>query len=149
MKKNLFVIAILSMTIILSSCSVQKGNTSSGGDISKVTKTQWIEDIDYLEKNLSEKHSNAYHTITKEDYEKKFNDLRAEVPILKDYEIKMELSQIIASIGDGHTSLNVNLNGNDKIYPLGVHWFGNELKVFAMDKVHKEVIKTVFIILIM
>ncbi|MGV8981951.1 hypothetical protein [Clostridium sp.] len=140
MRRSLFVIVILSMSIILSSCSVQKGSTTSDGYISKFTQNQWIEDIDYLEKNISENHINAYHAITKEDYEKKFNDLKTEVPKLKEYEIKMKLAQIIASIGDGHTSLYVNSNGNDKIYPVGVYWFGNELKVFAIDKVHKEVI---------
>lgn len=140
MRKNLYVIVILCIAIILSSCSASKGNTSSNSDVSKLTKQQWIDDIDYLEKNLSEKHYNVYHTITKENYEKKFSNLEKEVPKLNDSEIKLKLAQIVASIGDAHTSLQLGYQEGDKLYPLSVYWFGNELKVIAIDKGHEDVI---------
>jgi len=65
MKKKFF-ITILSLPIFLSSCSVSKVNISSSGNESKLTKEQWIEDINYFEKYLAAWHINIYHTITKE-----------------------------------------------------------------------------------
>ena len=71
MKKSIFKIlpCILCMSVIFTSCCINKGNASSSEESLKLTKRQWIEDIDYLEKNLSKKHYNVYHSIKKEDYE--------------------------------------------------------------------------------
>jgi hypothetical protein len=141
MWKKTFIIATMFISLILSSCSLQKEKVEPVSSATVQKQQQWIEDIDYLEKNLSEKHVNIYHTITKEEYEKKFSDLKKEVPKLKDYEIKLRLFQIVAAIGDAHTSVQFNpMEYGPMVYPIGVFWFGNELKVLAIDENHKEVI---------
>lgn len=140
MKKKFFITIILSLAIILSSCSMWKGNTSSSGNASKLSKEQWMEDINYLEKYLAAWHINIYHTITKEEYEKEFNNLKKEVPKLNDMEIKMKLAKIVASVGDAHTEVDLGLTKEDKFYPLSVYWFGKELKVLYIDKQYKSVI---------
>ena len=140
MRKKFFIIVILCMTIILSSCSGAKSTITSNADDTTLTKDQWVDDIDYLEQNLSEKHYNVYHAIKKEDLEKQFSDLKKEVPRLKDYEIRLKMAKIVASIGDAHTSLTVDSQADGKVYPFGVWWLGKELKVFAIDKEYKEII---------
>lgn len=96
MKKKLFISIILSLTIILSSCSLSKESFSSNKNASNLNKEQWMEDINYLEKYLAAWHVNVYHTITKEEYEKEFNNLKNELPKINDFQIKMRITQIVA-----------------------------------------------------
>lgn len=140
MRKRMLIAAILCLVLVLPSCSVQMENASSNNDTNKFTNEQWIEDINYLENNLSEKHINVYHTLSKKEYEQKFNELKSEVSKLKDFQIKLRLAQIVASVGDAHTALYLNQDANGKVYPIGVSWFGNNLKVFAIDKSYEKVI---------
>mgnify|MGYP002406501490 CR=1 FL=1 len=136
---KLQIIAILCIAIIFSSCGVtKKDNALTLSNVSNLTSEQWIEDINYLEKNLAEKHINVYNTITKEKYEKEFSDLKKEVPKLKEYEIKLKLAQIVASIGDAHTALNICIKEGDNIYPFQLHWFGDDLKIIAIDRNYKK-----------
>lgn len=130
---------ILCMSIILLSCSGAKSTATNDGTNTILTKDQWAEDIDYLKQNLSEKHSNVYHTIEKQDFEKKFSNLKKDVPTLKDYEIRLNMAKIVASIGDAHTSLNLDFK-DGRGYPFGVLWLGRDLKVLAIDKEYKEII---------
>jgi len=143
MKMKFQIIAILCIAIIFSSCGVaKKDNALTLSNVSNLTNEQWIEDINYLEKNLAKKHTNVYHTITKEEYEKEFSDLKKEVPELKEYEIKLKLAQIVASVGDAHTALRVNLEARFKdgtnLYPFQLHWFGDDLKIIAIDRNYEK-----------
>ncbi|MFT8350890.1 hypothetical protein [Clostridium saccharoperbutylacetonicum] len=140
MSNNLFRVVILSLIVVLLSCGLTKENGSAANDTTELTLDKWIEDINYLENNLAKNHINVYHKLNKEEYNKKFEDLKTEVLKLNDYEIKFKLARIVASIGDAHTSLNVNSQDNDtKIYPFGLAWFGNRLRVCAIDKSYKDV----------
>lgn len=140
MSNNLFRAVILSLIVVLLSCGLTKENSSAANNTTELTQDKWIEDINYLENNLAKNHINVYHKLSKEEYNKKFEDLKTEVSKLNDYEIKFKLAQIVASIGDAHTSLNVNSQDNDtKIYPFGLAWFGNQLRVGAVDKAYKDV----------
>ncbi|HEX2947295.1 MAG TPA: hypothetical protein VHT96_15235 [Clostridia bacterium] len=99
----------------------------------------WIQDIDYMQTNLLQKHKNLYHSIKKEDFDKEVIDLKNDVPKLKDYEIICRLAQIVASIGDAHTSLDLNFN-NSLPYPIRLLWFGEDLRVVNTDSEHKDIL---------
>jgi len=139
-KKFLCLVVILSMGILLSACNKPKSEPTATDKTIEVEKKQWIEDIDYLKENLEKSHKNLYHKITKEDLEKQCNDLKKDLNKLSDYQIKLRLTEIVTSIGDAHTSLNVDFDEDKAVYPLGVWWFGEELKVYAADKNQKDII---------
>lgn len=140
MKKGFLITLIICMLISLTSCSWARVITAFSGSINKLTKKQWIEDIDYLKENLASKHFNVYHTLKKEDYEKEFSDLKKELPKLKDYEVAFRLSQIVATIGDAHTALYLGVENVNTRYPVDVEWFQDKLKVTAVDKDYEEII---------
>jgi hypothetical protein len=48
------------------------------------------------------------------------------------------MKQIAASIGDGHTG--VHIPPNFRLYPLGLYWFGRELRVTAATREYKTAI---------
>lgn len=138
-KNKAFVLIVIVLTIALTGCNSSDKKVLSENSSSNIKTQQWIEDIDYLSKNLPKVHKNLYHSIKKEVFNKEILNLKNDVPKLKDYEIKCRLSQIVASIGDAHTSLNLGFN-NSNAYPLVLRWYNEDLRIVAADKEHKDVL---------
>lgn len=66
---------------------------------------KWIEDIDFLRDNLIEKHCNLFCNIKKKEFLTYVNNLKEEINNLDFNDMKVELSRIVASIGDAHTAI--------------------------------------------
>lgn len=139
LKKNLWIITMVIITMLFSSCGTAENKPAVNGNIDNLTEKQWIEDIDYLHEKLPQKHKKLYHSLKKQDFDKEIADLKKDVPKLKGYEIKGRLAQIVASVGDAHTSLSLGFNENN-IYPVGLWWFGKDLRVITTDKQNKDII---------
>ncbi len=92
-----------------------------------LSKAAWREDLQYLAKEIPRRHKNAFHTVTREQFERAVAELDARIPNLDDTQIALNLSRIAAMIGDGHT--RVNWHWSYARVPLGFFWFGNELRV--------------------
>ncbi|HEU5167860.1 MAG TPA: hypothetical protein VFU29_20085 [Chitinophagaceae bacterium] len=105
-----------------------------------ITSAQWQEDIKYFGEQLVKKHKNAFHHVSKEEFEKDIDQLYNDAPSLKDYQVIVRLMQITAKIGDGHTG--VHLPNSFKRYPVALNWFGNELYVIATTALYKEALGT-------
>lgn len=104
------------------------------------TAAQWQEDINYFKEQMVKKHKNAFHHVSKEEYEKDMEQLYKDVPALKDYEVIVRLMQVAAKIGDGHTS--VHLQANFKRYPIRLNYFGDDLYVIAATPSYKDALGT-------
>ncbi len=50
-----------------------------------LTAAQWQEDIRYFKEQMVKKHMNAFHHVSKEEYEKDMEQLYNDAPSLKDY----------------------------------------------------------------
>ncbi|MGH9868866.1 MAG: hypothetical protein ACREAA_11965 [Candidatus Polarisedimenticolia bacterium] len=96
------------------------------------TKAEWQEDLRYLARELPKRHKNLFHTVPRARFEQAVADLEAAIPSLADHQIIVKMGQIAASVGDGHTG--VHLPPSFRRYPLGLFWFGNELRVTAAIK---------------
>jgi hypothetical protein len=93
----------------------------------KLGKEKWREDLRFLASELPRRHKNAFHRISREQFEKLINDLDARIPSLSDEEIVLEMSRIVTRVGDGHTGL-----GWSWLFPrvpMNLFWFGRELRV--------------------
>jgi hypothetical protein len=90
----------------------------------------WREDLAYLAKELPAKHKNLFFAQSKEEFEGKVSDLDAMLDQLDDDEVVARLMQLVASVGDGHTSLN--LGSGDvawKTFGVQFHPFPDGLRV--------------------
>lgn len=105
-----------------------------------LTSEQWRQDLQYLATELSKRHKNAFHQVSREQFEKAVNELDGQIPVLKDYEIEIGLVRIGALIGDGHTYVNAWRTYH--FFPLDVNWFGNELRVTRAAPVYSRVLGT-------
>lgn len=97
---------------------------------------QWREDLRYFAKELPKRHKNAFHAVSKEAFEKAVADLDAAIPSLQPHQVVVRLQQIAALVGDGHTG--VHTPSAFKRYPLGLWWFGSELRVTGAAKEYAQ-----------
>jgi len=91
-------IVLLIMTSVpLAGCS--PAPSPSGGP--------WVEDIEYLVRELPRRHKNLFFNVTREEFEEAAASLRSSVPDMTDDEIKVALARLVAMVGDAHTSLRL------------------------------------------
>jgi len=95
-------------------------------------KEKWREDLRFLAAELPKKHKNAFHRISRAEFEKMVADLEAKIPSLSDEEIILGMSRIVSHIGDGHTSLG--WSWSFPRVPMDLFWFGKELRVRRVSK---------------
>lgn len=100
------------------------------------SKAAWREDLQYLASELPQRHKNAFHSITREQFERAVAELDAQIPKLDDAEIALGLSRIAAMVGDGHT--RVIWNWAYRPAPLSLFWFGKELRVTGTTAAYRR-----------
>lgn len=98
---------------------------------------KWIEDVDSLYRELSKLHKNLYFNISEADFLESINGLKRDVPILEDYEIKLQIAKIIASVGDAHTSINLPVY---YLCPLEFYWFSDGIYAVNTSKVDEAML---------
>ena len=72
--------------------------------ISKGEAKKWRKDLLTLHNELIERHVDIYHKVSEESLDSAVNLLYEEIPQLNTNQILVRISQIVAMIGDGHTS---------------------------------------------
>lgn len=100
----------------------------------------WIEDIDYLSSTLESKHPNLFFNISKEEYYKKVEEIKSELPSLTDLEIHCKLKELVSSIGDAHTTYYKNYSDEDLIYPTQFTWYKDELRIVRADEKYRDIL---------
>src|SRR5215510_13208020 len=101
-----------------------------------LTKEQWREDLRYFAGELQKRHKNLYHATSREQFERAVAELDGAIPSLQDHQIIVRLQQIAATVGDGHTG--VHIPPYFKRYPIGLYWFGRELRVIAAAREYQS-----------
>ena len=105
MRKKLIMLTLILLlscwqtTVLYSQVKSSQTNTKS------LTKEQWQKDLQYLAKELPRRHKNAFHTVSKEQFERAVAELDAAILSLQEHEILVSLRRITAMIGDAHTAL--------------------------------------------
>src|SRR4030095_8590266 len=103
----------------------------------QLTAQQWQEDLQYLAKELPRRHKNAFHTVSREQFDKSVAELNARIPNLQPHEIVVGLIRIVASVCDAHTAVSVFGSGFHR-FPLSVYGFGKELRVTRIASAYKR-----------
>jgi hypothetical protein len=92
---------------------------------------QWRKDLQFLAATLPQKHVNAFHGITKEQFAQEVASIDAALQGVDSDKALVRMMRLVAMVGDGHTHLDLP-RGWDR-YPLDVDWFGNELRIVGAD----------------
>jgi hypothetical protein len=73
--------------------------------IQRTRVEKWRQDLEYLAKELPKRHKNAFHSITRRQFERAIAKLDKDIPALQDHEIIVRIRGILGMIGDTHTNL--------------------------------------------
>ncbi len=102
--KNILSILLIIVIILSVNTFVYARHTNSVSQ-NEISQKIWRDDIELLRKNLSDYHKNPFTIISEEEFNTQVDDLCDNLANLNDCEIKVQLMQIVASIGDAHTAI--------------------------------------------
>lgn len=108
-----------------------------------IRNTRWTEDINFLATELPKRHKNLFFQKNKVDFLKEIECLKINIELFSDYEIKLQIAKLVASIKDAHTYVPLQIN---IILPLELYWFSGGLYVitapFEYNKIlHCKIVK--------
>jgi hypothetical protein len=134
---------LLAITFLLSSCAGNRGPVSLDHEL---PAEKWEADLHVLSNKLPGRHANAFHAITREEFDSAVGALSANIPRMSQDSIYVGFRQIVTMIGDGHT--NIQIPANWPMLPLRFRWFGDpvakpdmlELRITQASSDHDDVV---------
>jgi hypothetical protein len=126
-------------------CILLLASTTAHGEASlpALTADQWRQDLDYFANEITTKHRDPFHFISKAEFDQAVSNLRQRIPSMKDYEVVAGLHHLAALVGDGHTFLDTS--GLYAKFPLEGFWFGNDLRVIRAAPEYREALGSMIV----
>jgi len=120
-------IILISCLLFLSACTPQKKEIIQD----ETTVSNWNSDLETLADTLESVHPNPYRSYKKEKFYQDIDTLKSALPTLTEVGFKLNLIQLLAKLGDGHTGASIAfLNEQNPVkYPIRLQWFEDELLV--------------------
>ena len=100
---------------------------------------QWQQDLQYLAKELPRRHKNAFHTVSRDQFERAVAELNSRLPTLEPHEVIAGMMRIVAMVSDAHTQLS-GFGSDFHAFPLNVYWFGDELRVTRIAENYRRAV---------
>ena len=103
---------------------------------------QWRYDLDYFARRMKQMHWDLYAVVGEANFTRAVEELKRDVPKLKDHEVLLRLKKIVASVGDGHTSMSVRRPDEPTApsLPVGFYHFTDGMYVRSADPDHKDLL---------
>lgn len=104
----------------------------------------WSKDISYLKTELASRHKNLFFKTSQSTFNHKLDSIINEVDNLSDIEISIALQEVIAFMGDDHTSIyNPKLLSYGQI-PIWLNWFKDGIYILnTIPEYHNLLFKKV------
>ena len=99
---------------------------------------EWKHDIGFLEEKLSSTHPNPYFKTDEGTFRGLLKSLERDLENLSSSEIYTRLTEIVASIGDGHTAIYPD--SRLAVYPIYTYWFTDGLYIVATSESEKHLL---------
>lgn len=138
------VIGILIIAVLCHISLTSRQTRSKWGNTTEIESSMqyelWFEDIEYLVKNLEDKHKNLYHSISQEELRQEVQLFKEDIINLTDIGKIIRIQSIVAKIGDGHTWVahDIPLNW----FPVAFKKFEDGIYVISCAKQYEEILGT-------
>jgi hypothetical protein len=93
----------------------------------QLSKEQWHEDVQCFARELPNRHANAFHHVSREQFDQAVAELDRRLGQMNGDEIYVGLNRIANLVGDGHT--RVAFRGDAAELPLRIQRFGDDYRV--------------------
>ncbi|PXF33435.1 peptidase [Mesotoga sp. SC_NapDC2] len=103
-----------------------------------VSVKEWRQDIGFLEEKLLSTHPNAFFNTDEGTFRQLLRSLERDLENLSPSEIYTRLTEIVASIGDGHTAIYPD--SRLAVYPIYTYWFTDGLYIVATSDSEKHLL---------
>lgn len=122
------------------STNVFKKDIIPSQDMFKDRITGWKIDIDFMKKRMEQTHYDLFANITKDEWDKMFDNLQNKIDQLDDSHIITELLKITSKVGDGHTTVFPQVIGKMKanVLPVAFHLFEDGLFITAASPEYSD-----------
>lgn len=106
------------------------------------TVSNWNYDLEALVDKLETLHPDPYRTYKKELFYKDIDSIKESLPTLTEIEFKLNIVQLLAKLGDGHTRVEREFfNEKDFLkYPIKLQWFEDDLIVTHTSNQYKDLL---------
>ena len=110
--------------------------------VEDLTAEDWRMDLRDLVKDLKRRHVDLFHSVSKDSFEQAVAELDRRIPSLNRPQILVGLAQLVALIGDGHTSFSPGDQRGMEFhyYPYRLYSFSDGIYVIAAPEQYAEVL---------
>ena len=98
---------------------------------------QWQADLEALAQEVPRQHRNAFHSISRREWESAVSSLQQRLPTLSPTLVPVALRELVARIGDAHTSVGLPPAAR---LPIGLFWFGGDLRIIETSPEHSDLL---------
>lgn len=126
----------LKFIIVLFLLVVQAGPLSAQGPAGALSAAGWQKDLSWLVQKLEDTHPEPFRAISKPAFGQKVDLLRNDIPHLRPNQIAARMMQVVASLNDGHTSLEPA--GFNRWFPLRCYRFRDGLFITAIQREYQK-----------
>jgi hypothetical protein len=130
---------VTAVVLLALALSLVKGPRPRAQDRTALTVVDWTEDLAFLAATIKANHLNPFAHQSAQVFDEKVAALTRVVPRMRDDTARMvALAALAASVGDGHT--NLEIYGSQPLVPIQLFWFGRELRVIRSDPAHRSLL---------
>jgi hypothetical protein len=122
-------VRLLTLATLLFSSATLAENTPR----SQIDAEKWRADLRYFAEQLPEVHMNAFHAMSREQFETAVRDLHEKIPALGRNQILVGFARLVAMVADGHTHINPATMGI-RTYPLRLYSFTDGIFVISASQ---------------
>lgn len=100
---------------------------------------KWRADLRFFAEQLPKVHMNAFHVMTREQFEVAVRDLDQRIPTLSRTKIVVGFAKLVAMVEDGHTHINPASMGV-RTYPLRLYSFTDGIYVISASQPNAAIV---------
>ena len=109
--------------------------------VAPASAAHWREDLHYFAERAPQVHKNLFHSMTRKQFQTAVKSLDERIPTLSRDQIIIEITRIVAMIGDGHTHVDLHEPPtNFRHYPVKFYWFPDGVYVLQADKKYAQAV---------
>ena len=128
------------MAFVIVSCVASFASAALQDDAENVREARaarWSADLDRLAKELPERHVDFFHALSREDFERAVEAVRATIESSSDAELMLRFMRLAAMASDGHTRVAGDW-ASFRALPFSLYMFSDGLGVLAATEAYAD-----------